>query len=47
MGSVGDAYDNAVGDGFFSTLERELLSRRKVASQAAAKIACFRYIEAF
>jgi putative transposase len=47
MGSVGDAYDNAMCESFFSTLECELLSRRKFASQAEAKIACFSYIEAF
>jgi transposase InsO family protein len=28
MGSVGDAYDNAMAESFFSTLEAELLSRR-------------------
>jgi hypothetical protein len=27
MGSVGDAYDNAMAESFFSTLEAELLSR--------------------
>ena len=47
MESVGDAYDNAMGESFFSTLECELLSRRKFASQAEAKIACFSYIEGF
>jgi putative transposase len=47
MGSVGDAYDNAMCESFFSTLECELLSRRKFASQADAKIACFSYIEGF
>jgi putative transposase len=29
MGSVGDAYDNAMAESFFATLERELLSRRR------------------
>ena len=47
MGSVGDAYDNAMCESFFSTLECELLSRRRFASQAEAKIACFSYIEGF
>jgi transposase InsO family protein len=28
MGSVGDAYDNAMAESFFATLERELLNRR-------------------
>jgi putative transposase len=45
MGSVGDAYDNAMAETFFSTLEAELLSRRRFASQAEAKMACFSYIE--
>jgi putative transposase len=47
MGSVGDAYDNAMCESFFSTLECELLARRPFASQAEAKIACFSYIEGF
>ena len=47
MGSVGDAYDNAMCESFFSTLEAELLSRRRFASQAEAKMACFSYIEAW
>jgi len=41
MGSVGDAYDNAMAEGFFSTLEAELLSRRRFASLAEARMACF------
>lgn len=45
MGSVGDAYDNAMAESFFSTLEAELLSRRRFASQAEARMACFTYIE--
>jgi hypothetical protein len=47
MGSVGDAYDNAMCESFFSTLECELLARRRFISQAEAKIACFSYIEGF
>jgi putative transposase len=47
MGSVGDAYDNAMCESFFSTLECELLASRRFASQAEAKIACFSYIEGF
>ena len=43
--SVGDAYDNAMAESFFSTLEAELLSRRRFASQAEARMACFSYIE--
>jgi len=45
MGSVGDAYDNAMAESFFSTLEAELLKRRLFSSQAEAKMACFSYIE--
>ena len=45
MGSVGDAYDNAMAESLFSTLEAELLSRRRFASQAEARMACFSYIE--
>ena len=45
MGSVGDAYDNAMCERFFATLECELLERRRFASQAEAKMACFSFIE--
>ena len=45
MGSVGDAYDNAMAESFFSTFEAELLKRRRFASQAEARMACFSYIE--
>ena len=45
MGSVGDAYDNAMAESFFSTLEAELLNRRRFAPQTEAKMACFSYIE--
>jgi len=45
VGSVGDAYDNAMAESFFSTLEAELLSRRRFTSQAEARMACFSYIE--
>jgi putative transposase len=47
MGSVGDAYDNAMAESFFSTLECELLARRRFCSQAEARMACFSYIEGF
>jgi putative transposase len=45
MGSVGDAYDNAMCESFFATLECELLDRRSFASQAEARMACFSFIE--
>jgi transposase InsO family protein len=43
--SVGDAYDNAMAESFFASLERELLSRRRFKSQAEAKMAVFEWIE--
>jgi len=45
MGSLGDACKNAMAESFFSTVEAELLSRRRFASQALAKMARFSYIE--
>jgi hypothetical protein len=45
MGSVGDAYDNAMCESFFATLECELLARRRFISQAEARMAIFSYIE--
>jgi putative transposase len=45
MGSVGDAYDNAMCESFFATLECELLDRRRFVSQAEARVACFSFIE--
>jgi putative transposase len=47
MGSVGDAYDNALAEAFFATLETELLMRRRFATRQAARLALFDYIEAF
>ena len=47
MGSVDDAYDNAMAESFFATLECELLDRRRFKSQAEAKMAVFEFIEAF
>ena len=41
MGSVGDAYDNAMCESFFATLECELLDRRRFKTQAEARIAAF------
>jgi putative transposase len=45
MGSVGDAYDNAMAESFFASLERELLNRRRFKTQAQAKMAVFEWIE--
>jgi putative transposase len=45
MGSVGDAYDNAMCESFFATLECELLDRRRFPTQIAARLAVFDFIE--
>ena len=45
MGSVGDAYDNAMCESFFATLECELLDRRKFKTKAEARMAIFAFIE--
>jgi len=45
MGSVGDAYDNAMCESFFATLECELLDRRKFKTKAEARMAIFQFIE--
>ena len=47
MGSVGDAYDNAMAESFFSTLECELLARRRFHSRPEARMALFSYLEGF
>jgi len=47
MGSVGDAYDNAMCESFFATLECELLDRRRFKTQAEARLAVFAFIEGF
>ena len=45
VGSVGDAYDNAMCESFFATLECELLQRRKFQTKAEARMAVFVFIE--
>jgi putative transposase len=45
MGTVGDAYDNAMAESFFATLEREVLSRRRFKSPAEAKMGIFDWLE--
>jgi putative transposase len=47
MGSVGDAYDNAMCESFFATLEHELLGRSRFRTQAEARMAIFDFIEAW
>jgi len=43
MGSVGDAYDNAMAESFFATLECELLARSRFKTQAEARNAVFEF----
>jgi hypothetical protein len=45
MGSVGDAYDNAMCESFFATLECELLDRTRFKNQVEARLAVFDFIE--
>ena len=47
MGSVGDAYDNAMCESFFATLECELLARHRFKTQTEARNATFAFIEGF
>ena len=45
MGSVGYAYDNAMAESFFASLECELLDRRNFQTKTDARLALFTYIE--
>ena len=45
MGTVGDAYDNAMCESFFATLECELLDRTRYTSTAEAERSVFEFIE--
>lgn len=45
MGTVGDAYDNAMAESFFATLECELIDRRIWHTKREAKAAVFTWIE--
>ena len=47
MGSRGDAYDNALAESFWSTLERELLDDTVFINRAAARLVVFNYIESW
>ena len=47
MGSTGDAYDNAMAESFFASLETELLDRTSFRTRADARLAVFDYIEVF
>ena len=41
MGSVGDAYDNAMAESFFTSLECELLDRRSFQSHSEGRVTLF------
>ena len=41
MGTVGDAYDNAMAESFFATLECELIDRRLWKTHTEARLAIF------
>jgi putative transposase len=45
MGLVGDAYDNALCESFFATLECELIDRTRFKTQVDALLAVFEFIE--
>jgi putative transposase len=47
MGSVGDAFDNAVAESFFGTLQLELLDRHQWSSRYELAGAMFEWIECF
>ena len=44
-GSGGDAYDNAMCESIFATLECELLDRTRFRTQTEARMAVFEFIE--
>lgn len=46
-GSVGDAYDNAMCESFFATIECELIDRHRFRSHTEARMAVFQFIEGF
>ena len=47
IGSVGDAYDNAMAESFFASLECELINRRSWQNKTAARLAIFTWIESW
>jgi len=47
MGTVGDAYDNAMAESFFASLECELIDRKSWPTKTEARLALFTYIEAW
>ncbi len=47
MGSVGDAYDNALCESFFGTLKTELVHQCEYPDRHAARRDLFAYIEGY
>ncbi len=47
MGTVGDAYDNAMAESFFASLECELIDRRVWKTRTEARMAVFTWIESW
>ena len=47
MGTVGDAYDNAMAESFFASLECELIERRVWQTKTQARLDIFTWIEAW
>ena len=45
IGSTGDAYENAMDEIFFATLEREVIDGRRFKSRAEARMAIFTWLE--
>lgn len=45
MGSLGDAYDNAMAESFFASLEGELMARRSWKTKTEARLGVFTWIE--
>jgi putative transposase len=47
MGTVGDAYDNAIAESFFASLETQLIDRSAWRTHDEARLAVFANIETF
>jgi putative transposase len=47
MGTIGDAYDNAMAESFFSVLQRELLDTQRWTTHRQLAVAIFEWIEAW
>lgn len=47
MGTVGDAYDNAMAESFFASLECELIDRRIWKTKTEARLETFTWIESW